>query len=46
MRIIRRNLLILNLRWVTEGIEVVFHLAADHGGRGCIDSHPVGAQPI
>lgn len=24
-----------------EGIEVVFHLAADHGGRGYIDSHPV-----
>jgi nucleoside-diphosphate-sugar epimerase len=26
---------------VTKGIEVVFHLAADHGGRGYIDSHPV-----
>ena len=25
----------------TKGIEVVFHLAADHGGRGYIDSHPV-----
>ena len=26
---------------VTKGMEVVFHLAADHGGRGYIDSHPV-----
>lgn len=25
---------------VMEGIEVVFHLAAKHGGRGYIDSHP------
>ena len=25
----------------TNGMEVVFHLAADHGGRGYIDSHPV-----
>ena len=25
----------------TKDIEVVFHLAADHGGRGYIDSHPV-----
>jgi nucleoside-diphosphate-sugar epimerase len=25
----------------TQGIEVVFHLAADHGGRGYIDSHQV-----
>ena len=25
----------------TKGMEVVFHLAADHGGRGYIDSHPV-----
>lgn len=25
----------------TKGIEVVFHLAADHGGRGYIDSHQV-----
>ena len=24
----------------TEGIDVVFHLAADHGGRGYISSHP------
>jgi UDP-glucose 4-epimerase len=24
-----------------NGVEVVFHLAADHGGRGYIDSHPV-----
>jgi nucleoside-diphosphate-sugar epimerase len=24
-----------------EGMEVVFHLAADHGGRGYIDTHPV-----
>ena len=24
-----------------SGVEVVFHLAADHGGRGYIDSHPV-----
>src|SRR3972149_5207621 len=24
-----------------EGMQVVFHLAADHGGRGYIDSHPV-----
>ena len=34
----------------TKGIEVVFHLAADHGGRGYIDSHPVecyqGGLPI
>ena len=25
----------------TKGMEVVFHLAADHGGRGYIDTHPV-----
>lgn len=25
----------------TAGVEVVFHLAARHGGRGYIDSHPV-----
>ena len=25
----------------TKGMEVVFHLAASHGGRGYIDSHPV-----
>jgi len=25
----------------SEGIEIVFHMAADHGGRGYIDSHPV-----
>lgn len=25
----------------TEGMDVVFHLAADHGGRGYIDTHPV-----
>ena len=25
----------------TKGIEIVFHLAADHGGRGYIDSHQV-----
>lgn len=25
----------------TKGIDVVFHLAADHGGRGYIDSHQV-----
>ena len=25
----------------TRGIQLVFHLAADHGGRGYIDSHPV-----
>ena len=25
----------------TKDIEVIFHLAADHGGRGYIDSHPV-----
>jgi nucleoside-diphosphate-sugar epimerase len=24
-----------------QGMEVVFHLAADHGGRGYIDTHPV-----
>lgn len=24
-----------------DGIDVVFHLAADHGGRGYIDTHPV-----
>ena len=24
-----------------EGMKVVFHLAADHGGRGYIDTHPV-----
>jgi UDP-glucose 4-epimerase len=28
-------------RGAAEGIEVVFHLAADHGGRGYIDTHPV-----
>lgn len=28
-------------RAATDGIEVVFHMAADHGGRGYIDSHPV-----
>jgi nucleoside-diphosphate-sugar epimerase len=28
-------------RRACEGMEVVFHLAADHGGRGYIDSHPV-----
>lgn len=26
---------------VTDGIETVFHLAADHGGRGYIDAHQV-----
>jgi UDP-glucose 4-epimerase len=26
---------------VAQGMEVVFHLAADHGGRGYIDTHPV-----
>ena len=26
---------------VTKGVEVVFHLAADHGGRGYIDAHQV-----
>ena len=25
----------------TKGVEVLFHLAADHGGRGYIDSHQV-----
>lgn len=25
----------------TDGVEIVFHMAADHGGRGYIDSHPV-----
>lgn len=24
-----------------QGMEIVFHLAADHGGRGYIDTHPV-----
>ena len=28
-------------RRVMEGIEVVFHLAADHGGRGYVDLHQV-----
>jgi nucleoside-diphosphate-sugar epimerase len=28
-------------RRATEGMQVVFHLAADHGGRGYIDTHPV-----
>ena len=28
-------------RRAAEGMEVVFHLAADHGGRGYIDTHPV-----
>ena len=27
-------------RGVLEGIDVVFHLAASHGGRGYIDTHP------
>lgn len=27
-----------------EGIEVVFHLAADHGGRGYIDTHQVACS--
>jgi nucleoside-diphosphate-sugar epimerase len=25
----------------TAGQDVIFHLAASHGGRGCIDTHPV-----
>ncbi len=28
-------------RGAAEGMKVVFHLAADHGGRGYIDTHPV-----
>lgn len=28
-------------RRAAEGMQVVFHLAADHGGRGYIDTHPV-----
>lgn len=28
-------------RTASDGIEIVFHMAADHGGRGYIDSHPV-----
>ena len=27
-------------RHAVEGMQVVFHLAADHGGRGYIDTHP------
>jgi nucleoside-diphosphate-sugar epimerase len=27
-----------------EGVDVVFHLAADHGGRGYIDLHPVACS--
>jgi nucleoside-diphosphate-sugar epimerase len=26
----------------TEGVNVVFHLAADHGGRGYVDTHQAG----
>src|ERR671936_2594649 len=29
-------------RQAMEGIEVVFHLAADHGGRGYVDLHQAG----
>jgi nucleoside-diphosphate-sugar epimerase len=29
-------------RRVTEGVSVVFHLAADHGGRGYVDTHQAG----
>lgn len=29
-------------RKAVEGIDVVFHLAADHGGRGYVDLHQVG----
>lgn len=29
-------------RTVMQGIEVVFHLAADHGGRGYVDLHQAG----
>lgn len=29
-------------RKVMEGIEIVFHLAADHGGRGYVDLHQAG----
>ena len=29
-------------RLAVEGIEVVFHLAADHGGRGYVDTHQAG----
>jgi nucleoside-diphosphate-sugar epimerase len=29
-------------RAATEGIDVVFHLAADHGGRGYVDLHQAG----
>jgi len=28
-------------RRAADGMQVVFHLAADHGGRGYIDTHPV-----
>jgi nucleoside-diphosphate-sugar epimerase len=28
-------------RQAAEGMQIVFHLAADHGGRGYIDTHPV-----
>ncbi|MFB0562636.1 MAG: NAD-dependent epimerase/dehydratase family protein [Candidatus Lokiarchaeia archaeon] len=28
-------------RFVMEDVEIVFHLAASHGGRGFIDTHPV-----
>lgn len=29
---------------MTEGMELVFHLAADHGGRGYIDTHQVNCS--
>jgi nucleoside-diphosphate-sugar epimerase len=29
------------LKNATKGVSVVFHLAADHGGRGYVDLHPV-----
>lgn len=29
-------------RMVMQGMDIVFHLAADHGGRGYLETHPAG----
>lgn len=29
-------------RWAMRGVHIVFHLAADHGGRGYVDLHQAG----
>jgi len=29
-------------RWAMQGVDTVFHLAADHGGRGYVDLHQAG----